>query len=178
MGTRASGNLRSRVEENGRPKRMSLEPDHMLTDRPKNEERTMRRLTIALLITMATFHGANAGFVNNYARWQALNKDAQNDYVSGLVDQIVYDSFTGEASYLTAWRQGIESCALGQRLTGATIAAAVTRQYTTYPADQRIPTAVVFDHVIQNICLSSINAERTKLGLAAWEADEGPVLGQ
>jgi len=138
----------------------------------------MQRLAIALLTVLATFHGANAGFVNNYARWQALDKNAQINYVSGLMDRIVYESFTGEQSYLTAWRQGIESCALSKRLTGEFIAAAVTKQYVTYPVDQHVPTAVVFDHVIQMMCIDSINAERTKLGLPAWEADKGPVLGE
>jgi len=136
----------------------------------------MRRLTIALMTVMLTCEVASAGFVKNYAGWQGLDEKSRVAYVFGLVDRATEDSFTGEVSYLTARRLGITSCILSQQLSGDIIAAAVNQHYVTYPQDASVPPAIVFDQVMQNMCLEAINAERAKLGLPNWPKLKGAVL--
>jgi hypothetical protein len=127
---------------------------------------------------MSTYQGANAGFVDNYADWQGLGDGGRKVYIYGLVDRAVYDKFKGEETYLTARRNGLMNCAFSQKLTHEIAAEAITRHYQTYPADSRIPPAVVFDDVAQNICIDPINAQRARFGLPAWKVLTGAILAK
>lgn len=138
----------------------------------------MRRLAIAamtVMTVMLTCEAASAGFVKNYAGWQRLDEKSRIAYVFGLVDRATQDSFTGEVGYLTARRLGITGCILRQGLNGDVIAVAINQHYVTYPQDAPVPPAIVFDQVMQNMCLDAINAERAKLGLPNWPMLEGAI---
>jgi hypothetical protein len=135
----------------------------------------MRQLAIALMTVMLTCHGASAGFVRNYEAWLGLDEKSRVSYIFGLVDRAIEHHYEGEVSYLTASRLGMTRCILSQGLSGDMIAAAVTQHYVTYAQDAPVPPVIVFDQVMHNMCLDSINAERAKLGLGAWPFLKGAI---
>jgi hypothetical protein len=137
----------------------------------------MLRFAIALMVAVLTGEGAQAAFINNSTDWQALGANDRLNYVRGLFDRVAYDEFKGEEQYLTTRRRGIENCALTLKLTGQALAEALSRHYSDMPKDASVPPAIVFDYVVQNICLDAINTERAKFGLPAWALQTEGVLG-
>lgn len=128
-----------------------------------------------LSLGLAAASPANAGFKNNYSQWREADRYGQYMYVQGLFDAVTGFAATDDAPWVKAKRNGVIECATGLGLDAAMIAEALTKHYVDHVDDWSYPPVLVFDVVVQSICLNQINSERLRLGLAPWTQRSGSI---
>lgn len=130
---------------------------------------------LALIFCLVSGSSAFAGFKDNYEQWKGLDSESQAVYVMGMLDAKMSDKAADEESWVTLRRDGINDCIVKTELTPGKMSEAVTKHYETYAEDADFAPSLVFDQVLQNICLDHINAQRETAGLEAWAAQEGSI---
>ncbi|MGO4439718.1 hypothetical protein [Rhizobium sp. RAF56] len=118
---------------------------------------------------------AEAGYQNDYASWKGLSLIERYAYFEGLFDGQQNGGFIGDPPYAVALRSALSDCAVGLHLTPAMIEGGVTRHYEAFPRDWGFSPAMIVSRVTQEVCIDYINAARSKLQLAPWEAPSGSI---
>ncbi|MDM9621124.1 hypothetical protein [Rhizobium sp. S96] len=113
--------------------------------------------------------------MTNYSDWQRSEPYAQAMYIQGMYDELQASRMLGEDSWVTARRDGIANCFQTQRLTAGMLTDAITKHYQNNVDDWTIAPTMVFAEVTRRICLSYVNEERAKIGLAPWKASTGSI---
>lgn len=128
-------------------------------------------------ISCAITHGAAfAGFKSNYAQWRETDSYGRNMYVQGLYDGVTSVMATDAGQWMLAKHSGVLKCAAELGLTADMMSEAVTKHYQDHLDDWALPPALVFDVVMQRICLTFINSERQGRGLGPWEQQNGSIM--
>ncbi|MFT3989184.1 hypothetical protein [Aestuariivirga sp.] len=127
----------------------------------------MKKLLTVLVFFLLGYNNAMAKFVNNFEEWQKRNHESQTLYAMGLYDgQAVPNELDKNA---VAEANGLDECARGLKLTGEFVASAITGFYEAHPEVQARSAMFVFRNQIEGVlCVTYINSERVKFGLAPW----------
>jgi len=134
------------------------------------------RLGVAVAFLLLSSSTAFAEFLNGYSDWQGAADIVKYAYVEGLYDSFVNNMTTDDQPWVIARRAGVEECALALKISPKMISDAVTTHYQTYNVDWAIRPSAIFGRVMQEVCITYINAARRSFGLSEWKTPKGSLL--
>ncbi|MGH0328687.1 hypothetical protein [Sinorhizobium meliloti] len=121
---------------------------------------------------------SHAGFRNNFSQWSEMDSYAQYVYIQGVYDRTTGFGSSDDPTWAIAARNALTSCAADLKLNSKMLAEAVTKHYQDHPDDWGFPPHLVFSTVVNRVCLTHINNERSKFNLEPWKLRNDSIAAQ